>query len=43
MGHLVSGASDGAFTDLMRLCMPRFRQDKILDLVINAQVIDAAI
>src|SRR5713101_696522 len=41
--YLVSGAGDGAFTDLMRLCIRRFRQDEILDLLINAQGIDAVI
>ena len=37
---LVSGGGDGALTDLMRLCIHRFRQDEILNLFVTAQGIE---
>jgi len=40
---LVSGRGDGAFTDLMRLCFSRYRQDEILNLLTGAQGIDGVI
>jgi hypothetical protein len=40
---LVSGKGDGAFTDLMRLCFRRYRQDEILNLLTSFQGIDGVI
>ena len=37
---LVSGSGDGALTDLMRLCVHRFRQDEMLNLFVTAQGIE---
>jgi hypothetical protein len=34
---LLSGSGDGALTDLMRLCVHRFRQDEMLNLFVTAQ------
>lgn len=37
---LLSGSGDGALTDLMRLCVHRFRQDEMLNLFVTAQGIE---
>jgi hypothetical protein len=37
---LLSGSGDGALTDLMRLCVHRFRQDEMLNLFVSAQGIE---
>jgi hypothetical protein len=37
---LVSGAGNGAFIDLMRLCFRRFRQDEVLNFFTSAEGID---
>jgi len=38
---LVSGCGDGAFIDLMRVCIHRFRHDEILNLIAGAQGIES--
>ena len=37
---LLSGSGDGSLTDLMRLCVHRFRQDEMLNLFVSAQGIE---